>query len=130
MVYQHLSEIAQKRGLVLRDFAAEYTSDVDFNHPKEASDSISRTSSQATTTVTENSQRIDPGMERGDEHDSIVPVMRPQYLRAYRYWHERGMGLERMCIELSLKGKAGEGLKASTVMFVPSLSFLPGLIAS
>lgn len=29
----------------------------------------------------------------------------PQHLRAYRYWHERGMSMEKMCTELSLKSK-------------------------
>jgi hypothetical protein len=121
MVYQHLSEIARKRGLVLEDLAAEYTSNVNFNHLSDVSASVSRASSQATTVVTESSQTTDAGTADGDIMDPIVS-MRPQYLRAYRFWHERGMSLKQMCIELSLKGKAGEGLKASTVMFVPCFS--------
>jgi hypothetical protein len=128
MVYQCLSEIARKRGLVLKDFAAEYASDVGFDYPKEASgDSVSLSSSQATTTAAEGSQKSDLGRVRRERDglEPVVPVMRPQYLRAYRYWHEHGMSLGKMCIELSLKGKAGEGLKPSTVMFVHLPCFSP-----
>ena len=122
-VYQRLSEIAQKRGVVLKDFAAEYASNVDFSYPKEMSSPISYSSSQATSTVTESSQTTDVNTE-GDEHDTTdrMVTMRPQYLRAYRYWHERGMSLEKMRNDLSL---TGEGLKDSTVMFVASLASVP-----
>lgn len=112
--------------MVLDDFTAEYTSDVYFNYHKEALDSISRNSSQAMTTVTVNSQRTDASLTHEDQHDvmdPIVSVMRPQYLRAYRYWHGRGMSLEKMCVKLNFKGKP-EGLKASTVMFVHPALFL------
>ena len=37
--------------------------------------------------------------------NSSTPSMRPQYLRAYQFWYERGMSLEKMCMELSLKSK-------------------------
>ncbi|KAF9447045.1 ribonuclease H-like protein [Macrolepiota fuliginosa MF-IS2] len=40
--------------------------------------------------------------------------MRPQYLRAYEYWHHRKLSLEEMCVKLSLKNKgpvsAGESI--------------------
>ncbi|KAF9012016.1 ribonuclease H-like domain-containing protein [Cyathus striatus] len=49
--------------------------------------------------------------------------MRSQYMRAYRMWHQQHMSMEKMCVELSLKGKgygpmnAKEGgLKVGTVI--------------
>ena len=98
---------------MLNDFAAEYTSNVNFDQLKDPSGSISRTSSQATIIASESSWRIDASAEKRDGSrtmDAPVPVMRPQYLRAYRYWHEREMSLEKLCIELSLTGEGrGKG---------------------
>ena len=124
-VYQCLSEIAQKRGVILKDFAAEYASNVDFSYPKKISASTS--SSQTTSIATESSQTTNASIVEGDEHDTLgrKPSVRPQHLRAYRYWHERGMSLEKMCHELSLNG---ESLKVSTVMFVASLVLFQSLI--
>lgn len=116
LVYQLLADLAQKRGVAVEDFAAEYTSNVNVDNPKDSEDSISRTSSLTTTTTV------------SEDNQGIGAIMRPQYLRAYRYWHERQMDLEKMCIELNLKGN-GERLKASTVMFVLFLfCFSPGTI--
>lgn len=51
--------------------------------------------------------------------------MRPQYLRAYEYWHQKKLTLEEMCLKLSLKNKGHHGstkpgkivaLKPGTVM--------------
>ncbi|KIY51545.1 hypothetical protein FISHEDRAFT_5376, partial [Fistulina hepatica ATCC 64428] len=39
--------------------------------------------------------------------------MRPQELRAYKYWHEDHMNLKEMCARLSTKG---EPLKPGTVI--------------
>ena len=124
MVYNHLVRMSTEGGLVLREVAARYTSNVDLDLPKDRSaEPILDSSSQGTATGS--SQELDGGVSSHAPTDSVSPTMRPQYLRAYRYWHKGGMSLERMCAELSLKGKVkgvdgavGEKLKASTVMFV------------
>ncbi|KAL4072170.1 hypothetical protein J3A83DRAFT_4400639 [Scleroderma citrinum] len=48
--------------------------------------------------------------------DYCIPEpISPQYLRAYKMWHERKAPLDRMCAELKMGGRA-EPLKASTVI--------------
>lgn len=53
---------------------------------------------------------------RGSRPNNEPPS--PQYLRAYRFWHDRKMSMEKMCKELSLKG---DPLKNGTVMYVSSV---------
>jgi len=46
------------------------------------------------------------------------PLMRPQYMRAYRMWHEKSMAMEQMRSALKVPGAGGgeDGLKKGTVI--------------
>ncbi|KAF8062457.1 ribonuclease H-like domain-containing protein [Lyophyllum atratum] len=136
MIYQRLLALAEEHGtpLSLESDSTTFGADVE---PAFTSPPVSRTSSTASassatsgsgsTSASASSSVSQQGrgdaQDRGENEEKEKPEMRPQYLRAYRYWHERDMPMERMCLELSLKGRvagvlgvAGEGLKVGTVI--------------
>lgn len=60
-----------------------------------------------------------------DSSNQTQEEMRPQFLRAYEYWHQKKLSLDEMCLKLSLKNKGyygpvpvgdGMSLKRGTVM--------------
>jgi hypothetical protein len=125
MIYQRLVEIAEERGVELNIFDPAFSSEVvvNFAPPEQgsSSDHISEQASQNFSTASSDKQNGAPRSLRTDNGGDAI--MRPQHLRAYRYWHDQGMSLAQMCLVLSTKGKlaqgvVGEPLKIGTVMFV------------
>lgn len=134
MVYNRLLTLARRNGVVLDETA--YSSSVnaasffksvspitqDSSIP-DATSTVSRTSSLPSTTTSSIPASSYAGLSRtqstsalpteGPPPNTVKEPMRPQQLRAYRYWHEQGMSLQKMSIALSLKGDA---LKPQTVM--------------
>lgn len=111
MVYQRLLEIAQERAVTVDDHVTTFSSDVEIL-------AMAASTCPSLSTAITNDAIGDP-----TKPDDSLPPMRPQYLRAYRYWYEKNMAMGEMCLELSLKGRGaegtlGEGLKISTVMCV------------
>jgi len=132
MVYKKLMDMVEENGVTLVPEA--YTSHVRCGAFGLASDSESESesasemghSASATTSKRLDSAGAleDAATTKGKVNSGSVLTpamrmagMRPQHLRAYRYWHVDGMTVERMCRELSLKCD-GEPLKVGTVMSV------------
>ncbi|RDB28236.1 Werner Syndrome-like exonuclease [Hypsizygus marmoreus] len=126
MIYTRLLEIAKERAIILGDSSTIFSSNVEVlaeASPVSRSSSTS-TSSTVTGTETQTADSLEfPTDIANIPFDNVAPPpqMRPQHLRAYRYWHEKGMSVEAMCVALSLKGKVAEGklgeaLKTSTVI--------------
>ncbi|GLB40022.1 putative 3'-5' exonuclease [Lyophyllum shimeji] len=105
MIYKRLLALAEEHSITLDLTAFRAGVEPSFSCPP-----VSRTASTASVE--------EPDAESG----SMAMEMRPQCLRAYRYWHDRDMAMEKMCVELSLKGKSGvegtlgERLKVGTVI--------------
>ncbi|KAF5384061.1 hypothetical protein D9615_003145 [Tricholomella constricta] len=112
MIYRRLQALAEKHDIVLDD--GDDTSRCKFAANVEPYFTFSSGSPALLLSLSSSSAASSLEPEKVE--------MRPQYLRAYRYWHERGMTMQRMCVELSLKGTVGvegtrgEGLKVSTVI--------------
>ncbi|KAJ3556537.1 hypothetical protein NP233_g11955 [Leucocoprinus birnbaumii] len=97
-VYKELLNLAKTNSCSLENGSAQFTSEVTWSNA---------------AGVLSQSDRV------------ALEGMRPQYLRAYEYWHKRRLSLEDMCVKLSLKhkgsyGPIGEGesvaLKPATVI--------------
>jgi hypothetical protein len=117
MVYKKLIEMAKENKVTL--VPEEYTSHVKPGVLGMASGSDSESASDAG-----NSVFIAPSNTPDAVTKKVILTwtmqmagMKPQQLRAYRYWHVDGMAVETMCRELSLKCD-GEPLKVGTVMSV------------
>lgn len=102
MVYDHLIALAKRGNVDLKPEA--FTSNV---NPTDYFPPIESPSSAVA------------GSEPRVSHPKQEPPS-PQHLRAYRFWHERKMGMEKMCKELSVRG---DPLKNGTVMYVSIFVF-------
>jgi hypothetical protein len=100
LVYNKLLKIGETHSCALADVSSQYTSEVTWSM---GSDNMSTL--QLTSQLSEG--------------------MRPQYLRAYEYWHWKELPLDEMCVKLSLKSKGYYGpvqqgenvaLKPGTIM--------------
>ncbi|KAF8624705.1 hypothetical protein AX17_007036 [Amanita inopinata Kibby_2008] len=113
-IYEQLLQLAQQNGIVLSDerIKERCSSSVPSpypllrNAPPEAL-SVPDISMQAVSDSLDpiQSHSSAPSVASSQTGQSGVANMRPQYLRAYRFWYERGMDLDKMCVELSLKSK-------------------------
>lgn len=121
MIYQRLVEIAKECGVEFNISDPEFSAEVLINHeplePPLLSTQVSEDSNTMTPSI-QSSVNQGSGTDKGDGFK-----MSPQYLRAYRYWHDQGMSIEKMCLVLSTKGRVAEGvvgepLKVGTVMYV------------
>ncbi|TFK31280.1 ribonuclease H-like domain-containing protein [Crucibulum laeve] len=82
MVYYEIMKKAEQNNVTVTNLEETYSSSID----KDLAASLIKTTSSFSNQ--------DP-----------LPSMTMQYLRAYHYWHNQNMSLEKMCVELSLKSK-------------------------
>lgn len=131
MIYQKILEIAKECGVEFNISDPDFSSEVLINHKPLEPPVLSTQVSQDSNTMTPSTQS---SVNQTSGADKGVGVkISPQHLRAYRYWHDQGMSIEKMCLVLSTKrcvaeGLVGEPLKVGTVMYV--LEFISEVLCS
>jgi hypothetical protein len=113
-IYERLLEIADKNDMNLTDDMIQERCSSSISAPTSGATSQELSRARSCSDVPKGDATSKPGqLLRCETMPSLTLTtkygnssgMRPQQLRAYQFWHERGMSLEKMCIELSLKSK-------------------------
>ncbi|KAK2460873.1 hypothetical protein APHAL10511_007343 [Amanita phalloides] len=110
-IYDRLLELARENNVQLdNEIMGKWSSSVSSPYPKMLVKSASYSDMSMEVADSEPRQ-----LQRHETMPNMPATgqvgMRPQQLRAYKYWHERGMSLGDMCVELSLKSKGyGTGM--------------------
>ncbi|KAF8625068.1 hypothetical protein AX15_005550 [Amanita polypyramis BW_CC] len=119
-IYGRLLELAQQNEIELNEdlIKKQCSSSVSCPRSKQTNQAPSRAPSCPDIPITDGASRSGslqrhetmPNMTTTQASRIGLVNMRPQQLRAYQFWYKRGMTLERMCVELSLKSMGYTGL--------------------
>ncbi|KAF9463221.1 ribonuclease H-like domain-containing protein [Collybia nuda] len=127
MIYQRLVEIAKERGIEFNIFDSEFSSEVLINHNQSELIPLSGQASEGSSVPI---ARIESSTSQGSRFNEGTSKTSPQYLRAYRYWHDQGMSIEKMCLVLSTKGRLAEGTVGEPLKTGTVISYVIGALQS